>query len=162
MANYLDGAILEAVSAIEIEPDRTETAARLRVSIARLARGLRHQDEGDVSPTLMFSLATIDREGPLTLGELAALEQVTPPTITNVVSKLEARGWVERLPDPRDRRVCRVAATTTGRHQLDVNRGRRTAWLGERLADLDDDEMARLESALTVLERLAAPREVSR
>jgi DNA-binding MarR family transcriptional regulator len=147
------------VNATGTEPDRTETAARLRVAIARLARGLRHQDEGGVSATLMFSLATIDRDGPLTLGELAALEQVTPPTISNVVAKLEAKGWVERIPDPRDRRVCRVASTKSGRRQLDINRGRRTAWLGERLADLDGRDMARLESALAVLERLAAPRE---
>jgi DNA-binding MarR family transcriptional regulator len=147
------------VTSTETQPDRTDTAARLRVSIARLARGLRHQDEGGASATLMFSLATIGRDGPLTLGELAALEQVTPPTISNVVAKLEARGWVERIADPRDRRVCRVATTKAGRRQLEVNRGRRTAWLGERLADLDDEEMARLESALAVLERLAAPRE---
>jgi DNA-binding MarR family transcriptional regulator len=162
LANYLAGGILVHVSSAGVQTDRIDTAARLRVSIARLARGLRHQDEGGVSATLMFSLATIAREGPVTLGELAALEQVTPPTITNVVTKLEAKGWVERIPDPRDRRVCRVIATKAGRRQIDINRGRRTAWLGERLADLDDEEMARLEAALAVLERLAAPREASR
>ncbi|HMQ28797.1 MAG TPA: MarR family transcriptional regulator, partial [Acidimicrobiales bacterium] len=88
-------------------PETTELAGQLRVVVARLARVLRQQDQSGMSPTLLAALATIDRAGPLTFGELAAHEQVTAPTITKAVRKLEAEGLVARRPDPDDGRVWR-------------------------------------------------------
>ena len=95
--------------------DADEVAGRLRVSVTRLARLLRHQDESGLTPTLRASLVTIERHGPLTLGELAAHEQVTTPTITNVVTKLAASGLVARRVDDNDRRVCWVEVSAAGR-----------------------------------------------
>ena len=79
--------------------DPVEVAGRLRLSVTRLARILRHQDAGGLVPTLSSALATIDREGPLTLGTLAVREHVAPPSITKAVVKLEAMGFVERRTD---------------------------------------------------------------
>jgi DNA-binding MarR family transcriptional regulator len=137
-----------------------EMAGRLRYSVIRLARLLRQQDESGLSLTLTASLATIAREGPLTLGELAAHEQVAPPSITKVVAKLEAQGLVTRSADPDDRRVSRVEISSDGRRQLEANRHRRTAWLESRLRELDPADVAHLEAAVEVLEQLvAAPAE---
>ena len=134
----------------------SEVAGPLRFSVIRLARLLRQQDRSGLSPTLTASLATIAREGPLTLGELAAHEQVAPPSVTKVVAKLEAEGLVTRQPDPTDRRVSRVAVTRAGQRRLDANRSRRTAWLESRLRELQPEELERLEAAVAVLERLVA------
>ena len=137
-------------------PDPVEVAGRLRLSITRLARILRQQDQLGLTPTLTAALATIAREGPLTLGELAASEQVSPPTVTRVVGKLETAGLVHRRPDPRDGRVSRVELSPAGRRQLETGRTRRTAWLATRLRDLPPEDLVRLEEAAGVLERLTS------
>lgn len=129
-------------------------AGRLRISVARLNRYLRYQDQSGYGATVVATLATIDRHGPLTLGELANREQVAPPTITKVVEKLELAGLVARSGDPSDRRVTRVNITAKGGKELELYRNRRTAWLSSRLSELSADELARLEAALPVLEHL--------
>ena len=135
--------------------DPAALAARIRLATARLARLLRQQAAGGLSPTQQSALATIDAAGPLTLGELAAAEQVAPPTITKVVAKLEDDGLVTRTVDADDRRVVRVAATAEGRRRLEHNRSMRNAWLARQLRTLPPDEVARLTAAVEVLEHLA-------
>lgn len=132
-----------------------ELAGRLRLAIARLARQLRQTSEEDLTPTQLSLLATLDTAGPVTLGELAELERVAPPSITKAVGKLVERELVERTTDPDDRRVVRVELSGTGRALLERNRCRRNAWLAKRLGELDDDELARLADATSVLEHLA-------
>ncbi len=136
------------------ESTTNDTAARLRMSVARLARLLRQQDHSGYGPTLIAALATISKQGPITLGDLAAQEQVAPPTITKVVEKLMTSGLVARTTDASDRRVSRVAVTRKGTKQLDVYRTRRTEWLAERLNSLTDEERQRLDAALGVLETI--------
>jgi DNA-binding MarR family transcriptional regulator len=136
--------------------DVLELAARLRLSTARLARLLRQQAGGGLSPSQQSALASIDIHGPLTLGRLAKREQVAPPTITRVVAKLEDDGLVRREVDAADRRVTRVRITAEGRRRLEHSRKRRNAWLAERLRDLSADERRDLLAALDVLEHLAA------
>jgi DNA-binding MarR family transcriptional regulator len=134
-----------------------DLAGRLRYSVNRLHRLLRQQDESGLTPTSTAMLATISRDGPLTLGELAAHEQVAPPTITKLIGKLEEAGFVDRIPDPADKRVCRVSLTPAGHEQLEANRARRTAWLAERLADLPQADRDRLDDLVELLEHLTAP-----
>lgn len=136
------------------ETETTELAGHLRVVVARLARILRQQDQSGMAPTLLAALTTVGRAGPLTLGELAAQEQVAAPTITKAVQKLEAKGLVGRQRDPDDGRVCRVALTAAGRRHLEQARRRRTAWLATRLGELDDDDIRRLADAVDVLDAL--------
>jgi DNA-binding MarR family transcriptional regulator len=137
--------------------DAAEMAVRLRLLVTRLTRMLRHQDEGDLAPTLRSALATIDREGPLTLGDLAQREHVAPPTITKAVDKLQTMGFVTRRQDDADRRVAWAQITPAGKRHVAKNRSRRTAWLATRLEDLTEDELQRLAAAADVLERLVAP-----
>lgn len=133
-----------------------DLAPRLGLAVVRLARVLRQQDEGELTPTMRSALATIDREGPLTLGDLAAAEHVAPPTVTKVLGKLEERGLVTRVGDEGDRRVSRVSTSAAGHALLDADRRRRATWLAARLDELDADERAAVVAALPVLERLTA------
>ena len=144
-------------SAKKTAPDPFELAGRLRLSVTRLARILRHQDSGTLAPTLSAALATVDREGPLTLGELALREHVAPPSITKAVDKLAGMGFVERRADATDRRVAQVLITPAGHRHVMQNRSRRTAWLATRLQELSADEIQRLAAAAEVLERLVGP-----
>ena len=88
--------------------DEAEIAARLRLSATRLARRLRQESATGLSPSQLSVLAVVHNRGPLTLGELAEVERVAPPTISKVVAKLEADGLLQRQVDPTDKRVSLV------------------------------------------------------
>jgi DNA-binding MarR family transcriptional regulator len=134
--------------------ERLEAAARLRLATARLARRLRQQVGTGLSPSQQSVLVTIEGHGPLTLGHLARIEQVAPPTITRVVAKLEDDRLVRRLVDARDRRVSRVEITADGRRRLAHSRQRRNAWLAQQLDAVDATVLADVEAAIRVLEAL--------
>ncbi|MEX1145668.1 MAG: MarR family transcriptional regulator [Acidimicrobiia bacterium] len=138
-------------------PD-TGLAEQLRLAITRLARRLRqHGDPGDASPTQLSALATIERRGPITLGDLAAAERVQPPTITAAIDRLEGRELVGRRPDEADRRVVRVEITGAGRKLLARNRSRKTAYLAKRLDSLSAADRATLAEATVILDHLLEP-----
>src|ERR1700730_10127182 len=124
--------------------------SRLRMVVTRLGRRLRQQGESAASPTQLAALATIERDGPLTLGTLAAIERVRPPTITAAVGRLEEQGLVHRRIDARDRRVARVAITSHGRRLLAESRSRKTAYLERQLAALSADDGATISRAATI------------
>lgn len=131
------------------------TATRLRLAVTRLARRLRqHAGNDEVTATQQATLASLDRLGPLTLGELAHVEHVQPPTMTRVVARLEELGLAVREVDERDRRVARARLTEQGAAFLVASRSRRDAYLADRLGRLTPDERATVEAALPLLERL--------
>jgi DNA-binding MarR family transcriptional regulator len=130
---------------------------RLRFVIVRLARRMRQASDDEISPTQIAALATITRDGPMTLGDLAAAERVQPPTITAAVGRLEAQGLVTRRRDDQgDRRVIRVEATTNGHKLVERQRSRRTAYLAKRLRDLPPAELETLADAALILDRILA------
>ena len=131
-----------------------ELANTLRPTVTRLARRLRQQDHTGLGPTITAALSSINEHGGLTHGELAAIEQVAPPTITAVVGKMETLGLVTRETDSSDRRVTRIRITPAGVDQLDEVRNRRTSWLASQLSSLTDDERRRLTDAVDVLAKL--------
>jgi DNA-binding MarR family transcriptional regulator len=131
-----------------------ETAARLRLAIVRTARRLRQEAGEHVSPSSVAALATIERRGPLAPSELAELERVKRPTITRVVSRLEEAGLVERTNDPTDGRAFLVSITRRGSELLRRIRTRKNAYLARRLGKLEADDLAALERAADVLERI--------
>ena len=131
---------------------------RLRLVVTRLARRLRQQSDAAISPTQAAALATIERRGPLTLGELAETERVQPPTITAAVDRLETQGLVARRRDPDDRRVARVEVTRAGRKLLEQTRARTSAYLERRIDDLSARDRATLERAADILERVLEER----
>ena len=132
----------------------TELASRLRLVVTRFGRRIRRQAGGDLTPSQASALSSVERHGPLTLGELSAVEDVRPPTLTKVVAALEERGLVARHTDAHDRRVARVQATAKGAHLLADTRSRTDAYLAARLAALPAGELAALRRAVATLEHL--------
>lgn len=136
-------------------PTPLDLAPQLRLAIVRLSRRLR-QEQADpgLSPSMASALSSLERLGPMNLGELAAVEQVAPPTLTRVVSRLEEAGLVTRTIDADDRRIARVEASEAGRRLLLRIRTRKTAFLARRLSRLGEDDRTTLAAALPILERL--------
>jgi DNA-binding MarR family transcriptional regulator len=132
-----------------------EFAPRLRMATMRIARLLRQHADPALSQTLISALATIARCGPVTLGRLAELEAVQPPSMTRIVAQLEERDLVVREVDDTDRRVARVRVTPAAEQLLAEVRIRRNEVLARRLAGLPIEDVAALEAALPALERLA-------
>jgi DNA-binding MarR family transcriptional regulator len=135
--------------------DAERLAADLRVAVARLARRLRQQTGTDLTASLLSALWSIERLEPVTLGDLAVAERVQPPTLTRIASRLEEDGLVVRRTDANDRRVTIMQLSPDGRRLLERTRTRRTAYLTKRLRGLDPEDLAILERAAPILERLA-------
>lgn len=135
---------------------RLDVANRLHSAAIHLLRRARRVDAESRLPAPQLSaLSVVVYGGPITLGALAAAEQVRPPTMTRLVAAMEAAGLVERLPDDQDRRVIRIAATPSGRRLLEQGRDRRIAVIAEALAALPAGDVARIASALDAIEKIA-------
>jgi DNA-binding MarR family transcriptional regulator len=136
------------------EGSDAEMAARMRLAILRLSRRLRQQVAGGVTSSQVSALATVERLGTPTLGELASSEQVQPPSMTKIVVGLESAGLVARQEDDSDGRIVRVKLTADGRRTLARSRSLRNAYLVRRLRRLSDEDRAALEDAVRLLEHL--------
>jgi DNA-binding MarR family transcriptional regulator len=134
--------------------DAVELASRLRLGVTRLARKLRQEAEAGLTPSLLSALASVERGGRLTVGELCAAEQVQPPTMTRFVAALVEAGLVRREQDPGDRRVAWLSVTSEGAKLLGRARRRKEVFLVRRLRGLDPEELEVLERAAPILERL--------
>ena len=135
-------------------PEAQELPARLRLAIARMARRMRQEAGDELSPSMTAALATIENRGPLTPSELAEFERIKRPTATRVLRRLEEAGLIERTADPSDGRSALVAVTKDGAALLKKLRSRKNAYLARRLRELPDEDVAALERAADVLERL--------
>ena len=141
-------------SSSPVRTSEAELASRLRLAVTRLARRLRTQLPGELSPSQLATLASVECRGPLTLGELSAVERVKPPTMTKIVGCLEEQGLVSRTVDASDRRVARVEATAAGLAFLEDSRQSKDAYLATRLRTLSPEDRLALERAAEVLERI--------
>lgn len=137
-------------------PPATELADRLHSSAIHLLRRLRREDDASGLPAPQLSALSVIVFGgaPITLGQLAAAEQVRPPTITRLVAAMEAQGLVEREVDAVDRRVVRIKPTARGTRLLLDGRQRRVASLAAALQRLPAGDRATLAAALPVLEQI--------
>jgi DNA-binding MarR family transcriptional regulator len=130
--------------------------SQLRLAVLRLSRRLRQQTAGDITASQLSALAAVGKHGEVSLGELAAIERIAPPSMTRIAARLEERGLLERRIDVADRRVARVAVSVAGVALLADNRTRRDAFLAARLQEFTADERAVLDKAVPLLERLAS------
>jgi DNA-binding MarR family transcriptional regulator len=138
--------------------DLSRLASHLRLSVFRASRTLRRESQSGISPTMLAALSTIERHGPITAGALAAHEQVRKPTVTRILGALVSEGLVERTPDPLDRRVSWVQLTPAGRTRMRRIRRRSDRYLAQRLQRLDPDDLATLERAAEILDRVTEPK----
>jgi DNA-binding MarR family transcriptional regulator len=133
--------------------DAERTADRLHSAAIHLLRRLRREDATTgLSAPRLSALSVVVFGGPITLGALAAAEQVRPPTMTRLVTALEDEGLVAREPDADDGRLTRIRATPKGRTLLLRGRARRVAALAAEVRALGGAERATIEQAVTILQ----------
>src|SRR5271167_4698033 len=112
-----------------VQLTQEEVAGRLRIAVNRLQRRLRQESLGGLSPAQASALGSVSRHGNPTLGELAAIEQIQPPSMTRIVAHLADAGMVTRVADANDRRSVRVRVTPAGERVLAQIRTRKNAFL---------------------------------
>lgn len=138
-------------------PDAVIDVTRLRVALARLSRRLRRHQVAGLTPTQLAALATVEQQGPMRLGDLAAAEGIAPSTLTRLVTALEDSGFVQRCADPSDARASTLAITPHGHEIMEQIRSDITLALARSLRELAPDQRVALAAALPVLEQLAEP-----
>lgn len=130
-------------------------STRLHAVSIRLLRALRREDDGTgLSAPRLSALSVIVFGGPLSLAELAAAEQVRPPTMSRIVDALVEARLVTREIDARDRRSVRIAPTPEGVRLLETGRERRVRALAARLSALADSEHRALARGVELLEQV--------
>jgi DNA-binding MarR family transcriptional regulator len=142
-------------------PER-DVADRLHSAAIHLLRRARRTDPlTGVSPAQLSALSVL-MSGPKTLGDLAAAEQVRPPTMSRLVSEMERAGVARKTTDREDARVVRVRATPKGLRALSRGRAMRIEAIELLISELDHEDLATIERAVGTIESLlgqrAAPR----
>ena len=129
-------------------------ANRLHSAAIHLLRRARRTDPlTGVSPAQLSALSVL-MSGPKTLGELAAAEQVRPPTMSRLVSEMERAGIARKTTDRADARVIRVRTTAKGLRALSRGRAMRIAAIDALLSGLDLGELSNVERAIGTIEKL--------
>jgi DNA-binding MarR family transcriptional regulator len=135
-----------------------ELADRLHSAAIHLLRRARRTDPlTGVSPAQLSALSVL-MSGPRTLGELAAAEQVRPPTMSRLVGEMERAGVARKVTDPKDGRVVRVHATAKGLRALERGRAMRIEAIEALVASLAEADRAALERAVAVIEEMLEAR----
>ena len=133
-------------------------ASALRISVMRFSRRMRSERDprSELLPVGQLSvLGSLYRNGDSSVGALAALERVQPPSMTRTVNCLADGGYVVRHKNESDGRQVVVALSDKGRQTIEADRRRRDAWLAQRLRELTPDERSVLRQAAPLIERLA-------
>ncbi len=132
----------------------SSAADRIHSAAIHLIRRVREVDtEMGITPARASALSVLVFGGPRTLGELAAAEQVTPPTMSRLVAAMEEEGLVRRAPHEGDARSVRLHATPKARRLTERGRARRTAYLDELFAGLTKHEREIVREAAEIVDR---------
>ncbi len=136
-------------------PEALALANRLHSAAIHLLRRVRKQDVATgEGPARLSALSVLVFGGPKTLGELAAAEQVKPPTMSRIVAGLARSRLVAITADPGDARRMRIRATAKGTRLLHKGRQLRIADLAAHLDSLSPQELAELGASVEILRRL--------
>jgi DNA-binding MarR family transcriptional regulator len=146
-----------ATSSASRQTDREDIADRLHSAAIHILRRVRRLDLAmGLTPARLSVLSVLVFGGPKTLGELATIEQVTPPTMTRLVAGLEREQLLRREPDTTDRRIVRVAATPRAARLMQKGRQARVKDLADTLTTLSADDLATVSRATEILRDLNA------
>jgi DNA-binding MarR family transcriptional regulator len=137
--------------------DVGDVAAAIHVSVGLLLRRMRRAPvEGELTLPESSALTRLDRGGPTTSSALARAEQISPQSMGATLGALEARGLIERRPDPNDGRLGVLSVTAAGVQVLRNRRSARTEQLARALSTgFTQEELSQLMAAAPLLERLA-------
>ncbi len=134
---------------------RTETLADdLLGAVGRLTRWASRNADLTVPTAALRLLALLDELGPTRIGDLARADNISQPTLTVQVDRLERAGLVARQSDPEDSRAVRVRLTPQGSASLRDARSARAAALTPILEAAGPEQRARLREAADALTRL--------
>jgi DNA-binding MarR family transcriptional regulator len=135
--------------------DLERLAEDIGTTAARVAREVRRPLlSQEVSFARMRVLALLLENGPQRIMQLALLDQVAQPSMTIMVDGMEQLGWVERNPDPTDRRAVLVSLTPAGAAEVKRVQGIRSRALAAQLAEMADDDIDQLQAAVDAFHRL--------
>jgi DNA-binding MarR family transcriptional regulator len=138
--------------------DAGQLATRLNSTAVHLLRRLHREDAAlGVSSSRLSALTVLVFGGPRTLGSLARAEGVTPPSMTRLVSAMEADGLVERTRSESDGRLVIIRATDAAVRLLHQGRDQRVAVLAGLVRALPDEDQATLDRAASILESILRP-----
>jgi len=139
----------------KIQLDSHDLADKLHSAAIHLLRKLRREDESSgLNAPRLSALSVIVFGGPLSLRDLAAAEQVRPPTMTRIVKALEELGLVTKERDAQDARGIRLSATPAGKQLLLEGRKRRVDSLARQIGELDAAERKKLHEGSLILAEL--------
>jgi len=134
-----------------------ELAGRIHSAAIHLLRRLRREDAGSgLNAPRLSALSVLVFAGEVTLGDLAAAEQVRPPTMTRMVDALAELGLVEKRPNAKDGRSTLIRATPAGKELMLAGRERRVRALAAEIARLDPGEREQLAAGTEILSRTIA------
>ncbi|MBA4013940.1 MAG: transcriptional regulator [Phenylobacterium sp.] len=129
-------------------PETIALADNLRAPLLRVARRLRQEAQRAGSSALdALILGHIRRHPGVGVSELAQAEQISRPSMSSHIKRLETAGWILRVDDAQDGRRSGLRITPQGEAQLDAVRQRRNDWLADRLARLTPEARAALAAA---------------
>ena len=116
---------------IDIEDDLIALAETLRPGLLRVSRLLRREaQKAGVSALDAQLLGAIVKQPGVSGGELAEAEQMSAPSMSAHLKRLEAAGWIEREPPgDGDRRRVGLRVTPAGEAAVDAIRAQRNDWL---------------------------------
>lgn len=146
------------MSAALAEPtDVSDLAEALRAPLMRVSRKLRQEAQKvGLSSQDSVILGYLKKNPGAGVSELADFEQISRPTMSNHVKRLEAAGWIVRADDAEDGRRQGLSVTPAGRRKHDAIQRRRNDWLAERLVRLSPDERDALLAAVEPLLKLVS------
>lgn len=137
-----------------------EDLTRALFGIGGIRRDLRRRAGIDHVPGGAPALGAIKRIGPARVSDVAVELQVDLSVASRQVQALEAEGYVDRVPDPTDRRSSLVRLSTAGEEKLRLVHERIVAALNEAMATWSPEEIQTLVDGLLRLRAcLADPTE---
>lgn len=137
--------------------DIQHTAAGLRQVVGKLRRRLREEAPGgELTWSQIAVLGHIDRNGPMTVTELAQAEGMRSQSMGATVAALQMAGMMVGIADQQDGRKTRYQPTAACRALIRENRALRDDWLATIIArELDAQEQQTLQQAVALLQRIA-------
>jgi DNA-binding MarR family transcriptional regulator len=143
--------------------DRTLEATRELLVVLpllnRIVASEIRREAGEETTVPQFRVLSELAAGPITLSVLAKKRRVRLQSMSELVQVLVERGWIERVPDPDDRRQSLLHLTENGRNHYERAQAQTLTRLVPLLAQLSDDELAAVQIALPALERVLAQEE---
>jgi DNA-binding MarR family transcriptional regulator len=141
--------------ASKISNEHEKIAEQLHSISIHLLRKLRREDNSSgLNAPRLSALSVIVFGGRVALGELAAAEQVRPPTMTRIVNALERQSLVSRQKISGDARRTYLSPTPAGRRLLIAARERRVRTFANQIKRLNKDQLVTLQAVAEVLKEV--------